>query len=124
MALPPLEHQIRFVDSVVLARAIKDQNDKFEYIVEEVFKSRYNSIQPQSLLKADLSIFLLLGYSIENNQLAIVFLAEKKKDGFDCIDFLPVRNASVEYGADDATVYRRLTLSEFRELTSSLNAES
>jgi hypothetical protein len=121
MALPPLEHQIRFVDSVLLAKAIKDSNGKFEYMVEEVFKSRYNSTQPNTLLNADLSIFVLLGYSIESGQQAIVFLAEKKKGGFDCIDFLPVRDGSVEYGADDATVYRQLTLSAFRELVSAIN---
>lgn len=121
MALPPLEHQIHFVDSIVLARAIKDSSGKFEYTVEEIFKSRYNSIQPNTLLKADLSIFVLLGYSIENGQQAIVFLAEKKTGGFDCIDFLPVRDASVEYGANDATVHRQLTLSEFRELVGVIN---
>jgi hypothetical protein len=121
MALPPLEHQIRFVDSVVLAKAIKDPNGKFEYVVEEVFKSRYDSIQPNTLLNVDLSIFVLLGYSIENDQQAIVFLAEKKKGGFDCIDFLPVRDGLVEYGTDDATVYQHLTLSGFREVVSVTN---
>ena len=120
MALPPLEHQIRFVDSVVLARAIKDSNNKFEYVVEEIFKSRYNSIQPNTLLNVDLSIFLLLGYTIENNQQAIVFLAEKKRGGFDCIDFLPVRSESIEYGTGDVTVFRQLTISEFRELVNAL----
>ena len=116
MALPPLETQIRFVDSIVLAKAIKDQNGKFEYMVEEIFKSRYNSIQPNELLKADLSIFLLLGYKIENGQHAIVLLAEKRKGGFDCIDFLPVSNGFVEYGIDDATVHRRLSIEELRKL--------
>jgi hypothetical protein len=121
MALPSLEHQIRFVDSIVLTKAIKNPNDKFEYVVEEIFKSRYDSMQTHTLLKADLSLFELLGYSIENNQQAIVFLAEKKNGGFDCIDFLPVCDGSIAYGVDDATVHRQLTLSEFRELASAVN---
>jgi hypothetical protein len=124
MALPSLEHQIHFVDFIVSTRAVKDSNDTFEYVVEEIFKARYDSMQSNTSLRADLSIFVLLGYPIENDQQSIVFLAEKKNGGFDCIDFLPVSNGTVQYGASDVTVYRKLTLSEFRELVNSLNINS
>ena len=112
MAIPPLEHQIRFVDSIVLAKAEKDPQGKFKYIVEEVIKSRHDTLQAGDLLKVDLSIFELLGYAIHDGQRAIVFLAEKS-NGFDCIDFLPVVNDQVEYGVNDSTVLKKLTLSEF-----------
>jgi hypothetical protein len=91
---------------------------------EEVFKSRYGSMQAGVLLDVDLAIFELLGYSIEENQYAIVLLAEKKTTGFDCIDYLQVRHGSVEYGAGDRTVYRKLTVDEFRELVKVLNVNS
>lgn len=115
MAIPALEHQIRFVDSIVLAKAEEISQGKFKYIVQEVIKSRHNTLRDGDSLKADLSIFELLGYTIHDGQLSLVFLAAKS-DGFDCIDFLPVTGNRFEYGASDPAVLRRSTMDEFREL--------
>src|SRR5690349_7982229 len=120
MALPTLEHQIQFVDLILLVRASRDTN-KINYIVEEILKSRYTAPLRGDIVNTDLIIFELLGYSIHHDQHVVIFLAEKKepKGSYDCIDYLPVNNGNITYGKDDATVFKELTLSDLRRLISS-----
>lgn len=120
MGLPSLEHQIEFVDTIVIVRASKTAGKAATYYIDEVIKSRSGSIHPNTVLNADLTIFELLGYSIDDGQLAIAFLAEKA-DGFNSIDLLPVKDGFFEYGRDDKSMHRTMALNEFRQLVIALS---
>jgi hypothetical protein len=117
MAIPTLKQQIHFVDTILLIRAQEVIQGKRNYVVEDVLKSRYKTSSVGEIVRADFSIFELLGYRVEDNQLVIVFLATKKNAvDHDCIDFLPVKDHLVQYGKDDPYVYQAVTLEQLKEM--------
>jgi hypothetical protein len=114
MAIPPLEHQIKFVDTILVLR-VSVTNEIKKYTIEEVLKSKYAKLNTGEFIPTDFSIFELLGYRIRIDQQVVVFLALKKNlTDFDCIDFLPVENGAFDYGKDDPSVYRHLSIAEFK----------
>jgi hypothetical protein len=121
MAIPTLQHQIEFVDTIVLTRATSVAG-KQKYTIEEVLKSKHANLQCGQLVKADFSIFELIGYKVADGQQIIGFLAIRKNlADYDCIDFLPVINGSFVYGKDDLSVRKELTLDEFRAMVRSVD---
>ncbi len=110
MAVPSLKHQIEFVDTIVVMRATT-VNEGLKYIIEEVLKSLHAQLKPGDDVRADFSIFTLLGYDIKPEQTVVALLAIRKNLlDYDCIDFLPVDNGSIVYGKDDVSVREELTL--------------
>ena len=124
MAIPSLKNQIGFVDTIVILRAVLSNGNR-QYKIDEVLKSRYATLAPGDFINADLSIFELLGYSIQHDQQVVAFLAIRKNlVDYDCIDFLPVSNESILYAKDDASVCESLTLDKLRTLVSVANSAS
>ena len=120
MAIPSLKHQIEFVDTIVILKAIAHSGQR-KYRIEEVLKSKYAVLNVGDFVKADLSIFDLLGYKVEDDQQVIAFLALRKDlSNYDRIDFLPVENKSIHYGKEDVSVRESLTLEELRSLISNI----
>lgn len=119
MAIPTLKHQIQFVDTIVVMKAITVAGDR-KYRIEDVLKSTYATLQAGELVRADLSIFDLLGYKILDGQQVVGLLAIRKNlIDYDCIDFLPVNDGRIIYGKDDPSVREELTHDEFRLLIGS-----
>jgi hypothetical protein len=121
MAIPTLQHQIEFVDTVVLMRATSIAGDR-KYKIDEVLKSKHTNLQPDQAVNADFSIFELIGYKVADGQQVVAFLAIRKNlTDYDCIDFLPVINGSFVYGKDDLSVRKELTLDDFRAMVRSVD---
>jgi hypothetical protein len=119
MAIPTLKHQIQFVDTIVVMKAVTVEGGR-KYRIEDVLKSTYANLQAGELVRADLSIFDLLGYRIQEGQGVIGMLAIRKNLlDYDCIDFLPVNDDSIIYAKDDQTLREQLTVEEFRSLVNS-----
>lgn len=119
MAIPALKSQIQFVDAIIVMKAILIKGE-LKYKIGEVLKSNYATLQPDELVRADFSIFDLLGYKINDGQIVIGLLAMKKNQiDYDCIDFLPLENGTLVYAKDDASVREELTLDAFRALVHS-----
>jgi hypothetical protein len=120
MAIPTLQHQIEFVDTIVLMRATSIVGDR-KYKIEEVLKSKHTNLQPDQVVKADFAIFELIGYKVTDGQQIVAFLAIRKNlTDYDCIDFLPVINGSFVYGSDDLSVREELTLDDFKAMVDSV----
>jgi hypothetical protein len=120
MAIPTLQHQIEFVDTVVLMRATSITGDR-KYKIDEVLKSKHAKLQPDDVVNADFSIFELIGYKVLDGQQIIAFLAIRENlADYDCIDFLPVINGNFVYGKDDLSVRRELMLDDFRAMVRSV----
>lgn len=116
MAIPSLEHQIRYVDAILLVRAESTKAGGYVYFVEEVLKSRYTPPNVGDIVPADFALFELIGYELQNKQRVVVFLALKKNaQGYDCIDFLPVRDGNIHYGEHDRSVYQAMTIGLLKE---------
>lgn len=116
MSLPSLEQQIRFVDLIVEVCIVQSSSAGTSYRIEKVMKSRYAAPAIHEPVNADLSIFELLGYPIQDGKHAVIFLAANKRTSYDCIQYLPVINERITYGIKDESVSREVTISELREL--------
>jgi isopentenyl phosphate kinase len=118
MAIPSLQHQIEFVDTILIMKAISvDGNQK--YVIQEILKSKYTPLMSGDLVKADFSIFELMGYNVSEGQEVVAFLAIRRNlIDYDCIDFLPVINGVILYGKDDQSVEDELNVDKLRALTS------
>ncbi len=117
MAIPSLQHQIEFVDTILIMKAtLIDGNRK--YVIQEVLKSKYAELKTGELVRADFSIFELLGYDVSDGQDVVAFLAIRKNlVDYDCIDFIPVINGELLYGKDDISVQEVLPIGKLRQLT-------
>jgi hypothetical protein len=118
MAIPSLQHQIEFVDTILIMKATSVDGSR-KYVIQEILKSKYAELKIGDLVKADFSIFELLGYDVSEGQEVVALLAIRKNlNDYDCIDFLPVVNGITTYGKDEASVRQELSIDKLRELTS------
>lgn len=114
MAIPSLQQQIEFVDTIIVMKAVSADGQR-RYKIDEILKSRYDNAVQGEFVRADFSIFEILGYKVADDQQVIAMLAARKNlSDYDCIDFLPVNNNRIVYGKDDDTVREEITLDDLR----------
>jgi hypothetical protein len=109
-AQPPLDHQLRHAQRIVLAFT-RVAGEDVAYEVTSVWKTQGDTLTPGTVLKPDISSFRLLGYEPQDGQSVVLLFTELQA----LFELLPVSDYHVVYAPGDPVVRESLDLDELQQ---------
>jgi hypothetical protein len=109
-AQPPLDHQLRHAQRIVLAFT-RVAGEDVAYEVTSVWKTQGDMLTPGTVLKPDIASFRLLGYEPQDGQSVVLLFTELQA----LFELLPVSDYHVVYAPQDPAVRETLDLDELQQ---------
>ena len=112
-AVPPLDYQIRWAETIVLA-GTEVTGGAVAYRVKEAWKGPDDSVRAGEVLGLDIGMHELLGYRPQDRQEVVLFFSEGLPAN-QPLEVLPVIDGDITYSPHDQSVHEKLTPGELKQ---------